>query len=198
MKDTLPCLQLTSAINNLRDQVKAEPYVSPATRTATLQALQALEDTLVDEVQFHVEDLLWCKNKWEESISLKVHYVHGRNSSYSGDQNLLLDLGFGVHHYKNKGREGHTIAMATGELSALLHRFELFDETPANLLSEIHNKLVREVVSISKDGVIKDRPRVFATMEECQELIIDALLKLKLVQPIREVETMHEVYDYNK
>ena len=64
MKDTLPCLQLTSAINNLRDQMEAEPYVAPATRTATLQALQILEDTLVDEAQFHEEDLLWRKEKW--------------------------------------------------------------------------------------------------------------------------------------
>jgi len=197
MKDTLPCLQLTSAINNLRDRMEAEPYVSAATRTATLQALQALEDTLVDNVQFHLEDLLWRKDKWEPIISVIVHYVHGTKYSYSTDPHLFLSLGFGVHHYKNKGREGHTIAMATGELKALLHRFELFDETPANLLSELHNKLVRQVVSKSKDGVIKDRPRVFATVEECQELIIDALLKLKLVQPIRGVETMHEVFDYN-
>jgi hypothetical protein len=198
MKDTLPCLQLTSAINDLRDQMEAEPYVAPATRTATLQALQILEDTLVDEAQFHEEDLLWRKEKWEKSLSLKVHYIHGTKYSYSADQHLSLSLGFGVHHYKSKGREGHTISMATRELSALLHRFELFDETPANLLNELHNKLVREVVSRSKDGVIKDRPRVFATVEECQELIIDALLKLKLVQPIRGVEAMHEVFDYNE
>jgi hypothetical protein len=198
MKDTLPCLQLTTAINNLRDQMEAEPYVAPATRTATLQALQTLEDTLVDEAQFHEEDLLWRKEKWDASISLKVHYVHGTKDSYSADQHLSLSLGFGVHHYKSKGREGHTIAMVTRDLRALLHRFELFDETAANLLNELHNKLVREVVSVSKDGVIKDRPRVFATVEECQELIFDALLKLKLVQPIRGMETMHEVFDYNE
>jgi hypothetical protein len=196
MKDTLPCQQLSGAINELRNHMEAEPYVSPATRTTTLQALQALEDTLVDEVQFHVEDLLWREDRWEP-LSVKVHYVHGTKDRYSSDKHLLLSLGFGVHHYKNKSREGHTIAMATDQLRALLHRFELFDETPANLLSELHNKLVRQVVSKSKDGVIKDRPRVFATVEECQELIIDALLKLKLVQPIRGVETMHEVFDYN-
>lgn len=117
-----------------------------------------------------------------------------------------IDMGVDINAYSKGKRKGWEIVLNVRGLIALLYRFDLFSlegcyktrNEAERWINKVAYGLCREPAKGKKareEG--KTRPRIFTDLEEAKGICEDFLLKLRLIEPIVGMETMHEVQGYN-
>jgi hypothetical protein len=149
-----------------------------------------VENTVLPEVVYRIDQVVWLdQNNWSEPT--KTAFLPYRKDPSKADSPWnSLRLHFTI--YAPHGtRKAWKIVCQLGNLHDVLKRFRL--ETDSRAV----NEAVEEMMKIPYLNGKGKRYRPYPTEEAAQEAVGRFLLKIGLVRPLRDVDEMHEIHDYD-
>ena len=191
MQDHQPYELLSSHIDMFREWWKE---LTPEQRPPGLDIEKAfnyiLDHTVLPELSYRIDQVLWLDlyNYGQNVFCACLPYLK------RPDQGLTvwncLQLHFTICPPKGT-RKAWKIIVNYRSLQDLLDRFGMKSQMP--LATELGNAMT----SVPYRTGTGSRYRPYLSEEEAREAVGGVLLKLGLVRPLRDVEEMHEMTDYD-
>jgi hypothetical protein len=191
MKDYQPRELITDQVDNFREWWDG---LTPAQRPpgVDIEAIltHIVEKTVLPEVSFRLDQVVYYdQNTWSEpTLTAFLPYRKAPKKPDSAWNNLRL---FFTIHPPHGTRKTCKITVSLSDLQGLLKRFRLaYDPI---VVTEAIDKITK-VPFLNGNG---KRFRPYRTEEDAKEAIGEVLLKIGLVKPLRDIDEMHEMKNYD-